>query len=276
MKKSLYILSAAALMLLSASCVKDEVYGVPVIANVQNTVALTAESTVTVTADITSLAGEITAATLTYTAAEAESKTIDMKPSNGISWAATIPAFEMGVKVTYFIEAEAESGEKGTSGQFTYTVGENPIDYTGLVLNELNGNDKFIELYNGAKAEINITGIQIFKDGKSVWTCDERSLAAGEYLLLYSEDVTVAGEAQEGYDEALVFHSGLSAKKAVRVYLTKPDGATILDDFNFAKHPGTKFAGSYGRNTDGKWYHQTTVTPGAANVDGEEALDLGE
>lgn len=275
MKKTLYILMAAAAALLVSSCVKDKVYGVPVIANVQNTVALTAESTVNVTADITSLAGAITSATLTYTAKE-ESKTLDMKPSNGNSWAATIPAFEMGVKVTYFIEAEAESGEKGRSGEFNYTVGENPINYTGLVLNELNGNDKFIELYNGAEAEINITGIQIFKDGKSVWTCDERSLAAGEYLLLYSEDVTVAGEAQEGYDEALVFHSGLSAKKAVRVYLTKPDGATILDDFNFAKHPGTKFAGSYGRNADGKWYHQTTVTPGTANADGEEALDLGE
>lgn len=275
MKKSLYILLTAATALLVSSCVKDKIYGIPVIANVQNTVALTAESTVNVTADITSLAGEITSATLTYTVTE-ESKTIDMKPSNGNSWAATIPAFDMGVKVTYFIEAEAESGEKGRSGDFNYTVGENPINYTGLVLNELNGNDKFIELYNGAEAEINITGIQIFKDDKSVWTCDERSLAAGEYLLLYSEDVTVAGEAQEGYNEALVFHSGLSAKKAVRVYLTKPDGATILDDFNYAKHPGTKYTGSYGRNADGKWYHQTTVTPGAANVDGEEALDLGE
>ncbi len=274
MKKTSYILLAAAVALLTTSCVKDKVYGIPVIADVQNTVALTAESTVTVTANITSLAGEITAATLTYTALE-ESKTIDMRPSNGSSWAAVIPAFEMGVKVTYFIEAEAESGEKGRSGDFNYTVGENPIDYSSLVLNELNGNDKFIEIYNGSGNEINITGIQIFKDDKSVWTCDERSLASGAYLLLYSEDVTAAGGAQEGYDEALVFHSGLSAKKAVRVYMTKPDGVTILDDFNFARHDGTKYAGSYGRNADGDWYNQTTSTPGAANVDGEVKLDIG-
>lgn len=156
---------------------------------------------------------------------------------------------------------------------------ENNIDYTGLVLNELNGNDKFIELYNGASEAIDITGIQINKDDNGiVWTAPSRTIKAGEYLLLYSEDVVIAGEAQEGYDKTLVFGSGLSSKKAVHITLFKPDGSTVVDDFNLVNHPtpGEKIKGSYGRNKDGKWYIQPEATPGKANVDGTEALKLGE
>lgn len=274
MKRISYLLSLAALAALTLSCVKDKVYGVPVIENVQNSIALTAETPVTVTADISSLAG-ISTASLTYKA-EGAAQSVAMTASGQTGWSAEIPAFALGTEVSYYIEAVASTGESTRSKDFSYKVGDNPIDYSGLVLNELNGNDKFIELYNGSKAGIDITGLQIFKDGKSVWTSVSRVMNAGEYLLLYSEDVTIAGEAQEGYDETLVFHSGLSAKKAVRVYITKPDGSSILDDFNFAKHPGTKISGSYGRNADGKWYIQTTSTPGSANVDGTDALNLGE
>ena len=98
------------------------------------------------------------------------------------------------------------------------------------------------------------------------------TLKAGGYLLLYSEDVVLPGEAMEGYDEALVFASGLSAKKNVRIELRDPKGNDI-DDFNCTKHPGGEVEGSYGRNADGGWYIQTTPTPGSANVDGTESVE---
>ncbi len=145
-----------------------------------------------------------------------------------------------------------------------------------LKLNELNGNDKFIEIVNPEKSAISIKGIKILKDTKDVWTAPDIQIPAGGFLLLYSQDVVAAGQAHEGYDATLVFTSGLSAKKAVHVQLVKEDGTTSIDDFNFAKHPGTAIAGSYGRNADGNWYIQPTATPGAANVDGTEPITLGE
>lgn len=146
-----------------------------------------------------------------------------------------------------------------------------------LCLNELNGNDKFIEIVNPSAAAVKIEGIKILKDGKLVWTAPAISVEAGKYLLLYSEDVVVEGGAQAGYDATLVFASGLSSKKAVRVQLVQTDGITVIDDFNLATHPtGTTIEGSYGRNADGEWYIQPTATPNAANVDGAEKLVLGE
>ncbi len=171
-------------------------------------------------------------------------------------------------------------GEANSKGTYLRDWGAAaPVESAGvedLILNELNGNDKFIEIANPKKSEISIKGIKILKDTKDVWTAPDIQIPAGGFLLLYSEDVVAAGQPHEGYDASLVFASGLSAKKAVRVQLVKEDGTTTIDDFNFAKHPGTAIAGSYGRNADGKWYIQPTATPGAANADGTEPITLGE
>ncbi len=275
MKRILYILSAAALAVLAAACVKDKVYDGVSVSGLQNTVAYDENDAVTVTAKVSSLV-DITKVELKYKLGSEAEQTVAMTGSKD-SYTGTIPGAVAGTKVTYRVAAYTASSS-AVSAEASYTVGEVPIDYTGLVLNELNGNDKFIELYNGGKNDIRIKGIQLVKDGKTeepIWTAASAIMKPGAYLLLYSEDVTVAGEAQEGYDETLVFHSGLSAKKAVRIQLMDPKG-NCLDDFNFAKHPGTKYSGSYGRNADGKWYNQTESTPGKANVDGTDALDLGE
>lgn len=168
-------------------------------------------------------------------------------------------------------------GESNSKGTFVQNWGEKvepkPAGPEVVTLNEINGNDKFIEIFNGSKSDSDISGVKILKDGKDVWTAAENTiLKAGEYYLLYSEDVVVEGGAQAGYDAAKVFNSGLSSKKAVQVTLTKGDGTTI-DDFNLAEHPtGKAIKGSYGRNKDGKWYIQETATPGKENVDGATAL----
>ncbi len=172
-------------------------------------------------------------------------------------------------------------GESNSKGTYLQDWGAAaPVEPTAgvedLILNELNGNDKFIEIANPKKSAISIKGIKILKDARDVWTAPDIQIKAGGFLLLYSEDVVAAGQAHEGYDATLVFASGLSSKKAVRVQLVKEDGTTTIDDFNFVKHPGTTIAGSYGRNADGKWYIQPTATPGAANVDGTDPITLGE
>ena len=169
-------------------------------------------------------------------------------------------------------------GESNSKGTFVQNWGEKvepkPAGPEVVRLNEINGNDKFIEIFNGSDKDADISGVKIFKDGKDVWTATESTLlGAGEYLLLYSEDVVVEGGAQAGYDATKVFASGLSSKKAVRVTLTKNDGTTVIEDFNLVTHPtGKAINGSYGKNKDGKWYIQETATPGKENVDGATAL----
>ena len=151
------------------------------------------------------------------------------------------------------------------------------IDYTGLVINEVNGNDynaenandKFIELYNGSAGELDLTGVVLKKDGETVWTGakDKHVLASGAYLVLYSEK----SEGAKTCPAENVFSGGLSPKKAVRVQIFTPQGESI-DDFNYATYSGTPAPASYGRNSgSGEWYYQT-ATPGAVNADGTEKV----
>lgn len=104
----------------------------------------------------------------------------------------------------------------------------------------------------------------IQKDNGLVWTgAPGYYIEPGGYVLLYSEDVIAS---HPEHDASLVFTSGLSPKKAVRVQLFGNDGVS-LDDFNYVTYSGTPAPASYGRNSNGVWYYQA-ATPGAVNEDG--------
>ena len=260
MKK--FFIAAAALLIAFTSCVKDEMYPYAAVSNVANTIAYDENEAVTVTATVSAFV-DIEEVNLVYTAGNTAAKTVKMTGSKGV-YTGTIPAQAMGTAVNYHVDATTSAGTV-SSAEGSYTVGVIPIDFTPLKLNELNGNDKFIEILNTGKEAINIKGIKILKDTKDVWTGPDRELAAGGYLLLYSEDVVIEGGAQQGYDADLVFTSGLSSKKAVRVQLTDPVGNS-LDDFNLVNFV-KKCDASYSRVPDGSgtWCH-TASTPGATNA----------
>ena len=140
------------------------------------------------------------------------------------------------------------------------------IDYSTIVLNELNGNQKFIELYNSGETDIDLSGCYIQKDEENNWIADGITLKAGEYLLLWGEDVVAAGEAHEGYNPKLVFSSGLSSKKDIKIELFNPNGESI-SKFDLTKEDSQDEENSYSRNTDKLWYY-ATPTPGAVNIVG--------
>ncbi|HBH09086.1 MAG TPA: hypothetical protein DDX40_06780 [Rikenellaceae bacterium] len=258
--KKIALFSALALCLAGfASCVEDKVYDVASVSEIKNTVAYTEDDAVTVTAKISALV-EITKVELKYKAGSESEKTVAMTGSKN-EYSGTIPAAAVGTKVVYHIEASTE-GNTMCSQEVSYTVGEVPIDYTGLALNELNGNDKFIEIYNKGKEEIRIKGISLQKDGKDVWTAPSAILKPGEFILLYSTDVQ-ADHAEHPAD--YFFGSGLSAKKAVKVELFDPKGSS-LDCFNLVNFV-KKASASYSRVPDGtgEWYF-TSATPSAKNA----------
>ncbi|MBO7615797.1 MAG: lamin tail domain-containing protein [Bacteroidales bacterium] len=270
MKKIMFV--ALALLMGLASCVKDKQYPGINISNVSYApTAVQADDDVTVTATITSF--KDFTAKLVYAVGEAE-KAIELAMTAGADnlYTAVIPAQPDGTKVKFHIEAM--NGEAtAVSPDMEYEVGAVAIDYTKLRLNELNGNDKFIEIYNTGADAINLNGVYIEKDGAQNWIADNTvKIDAGGYLLLYSEDVLAD---MPDYPEALIFHSGLSAKKNVRIQLFTPAGVSI-DDFNLTNIEANDPAyipapASYSRNADGKWYY-ADATPGVVNVDGTVAL----
>ena len=265
---------ALALLMGLASCVKDKQYPGITISNVTyNPTAVQENDEVTVTATITSFK-EILEAKVVYTI-NGESLALAMTEGTDNLYKAVIPAYPDGTTVSFYVEAD-NNEVTAASPVMEYTVGAVAIDYSVLRLNELNGNDKFIEIYNAGADAINLNGVYIEKDGAQNWLADNTvKIDAGGYLLLYSEDVTIEGAAQAGYPESLTFHSGLSAKKNVRIQLFTPAGVSI-DDFNLTNIDANDPAyipapASYSRNADGKWYY-ADATPGAVNVDGTVAL----
>lgn len=271
MKKLFFVFALVALTF--TACVKDEVYNGP--ATISDVAyapeAVTPSDAVTVTAKITCLL-DFTA-TLKYTVNDAEAVPVEMIGSEAEKdiYTATIPVQADQAVVVFWIETVNSDNNASKTEDYTYTVGAVVIDYSGLRLNELNGNDKFIEIYNAGNTEVPMEGVYIEKDAEQNWVCDARTLAPGEYLLLYSEDVTIAGGAQVNYPEELIFHSGLSAKKEVRVQLFNPSGLS-LSDFNLVSYNGTPAPASYSLNDDLQWYH-AEATPGTINVQGTELVE---
>jgi len=267
MKKILF--AALALIVTMVSCVKDPQYPGVTISDVKYTpTAVQADMPVTVSATITSF-NKFTAK-LYYKVDDGKETEVAMV--NGTQkdvFVGIIPGQPDAAKVNFYVVATGEL--VANSPTMEYVVGAVALDYSVLRLNELNGNDKFIEIYNSGAEAINMNGVAIYKDTKNlIWTGKVAvNVEPGAYLLLYSEDV-VADHPE--IDTALYkFNSGLSAKKNVRIELKTPAGEEI-DDFNLVDIDQNDPAfipapGSYSRNADGAWYY-ADATPGAANVDG--------
>lgn len=260
-----------ALPLLFTSCVKDQVFGGATIDEVKNTVAYTANDAVKVTAKVSSLV-PVQAVSLVWTTnSRSAGTTVAMTSENG-AWTGIIPAQPLDTEVSYYVEAETASS-KVKSQVVKYVVGATPISYKGLIISEINGNDKYIELANTGTEAIPLDGVYIEKDGKKNWPRESAPMPAGtyiapgEFIVLYSSEKPEKIPA--GWAEELQFDSGLSASKAVRVQLLDPNGANI-DDFNL-KDFSVAAPASYSRNSDGKWYF-SEGTPGKANIDGTDLV----
>ena len=273
MKKIMFV--ALALLVGLASCVKDKQYPGVTISNVSYLpTAVQDLEDVTVTATITSF--EEFTAKLVYTVAEEKPVEVAMTAGDEKNiYTAVIPGQPDGTTVSFYIVAEGALVTQ--SPAMEYTIGAVAVDYTVLRLNELNGNDKFIEIYNTGAEAINMAGVYIEKDNERCWEAGkEVTIASGAYLLLYSNKVEAD---HPDHPATLFFDSGLSEKKNVRIQLFTPAGESI-DDFNLVNidlngeaygYAGNAAPASYSRNADGKWYY-ADATPGTANVDGENLV----
>ena len=109
--------------------------------------------------------------------------------------------------------------------------GGNETKVTGIVLNELSGADKFIELYNTTDKELSLEGVYVVKydsskdGGKSTtWTgAKGMTIAAKGFVVLESSDLSdpaEGGDPAYAYESANhMFNGGLSGKKNVFIEL---------------------------------------------------------
>jgi hypothetical protein len=118
-----------------------------------------------------------------------------------------------------------------------------PISNTKtVVLNELSGKEKYIELYNTTDKEISLEGFMLVKydstkeDGKSTtWTgAKGMKIAAKGYVVLESSDLSdMAEDSDPDYpyeSENHKFNGGLSGKKNVKIDLLN-DSKAVIDTF---------------------------------------------
>ena len=186
---------------------------------------------------------------------------VSMSNKGNNVYSGTIPAqSEEGVTVNYTVLATNKNGTKEESG--SYVVSEIPLDYSKLVLNEINGNgipfDKYIELYNNSTRAIPLHGVTIFynnfaSEPKKTWTGTDQVIQAGSFLLL------------KGAEETGALKTELSATEGIVVEMFDPDENSI--DF-FAIGPDDYRDNSYSRlpNGTGKWYLTFSGgTPGTTN-----------
>ena len=159
-------------------------------------------------------------------------------------------------------------------------------DYTAIKLNELNGNDKFIELYNSSDKAIDFAGVYFTKDGEDTFTVPQNTvIKAGGFLTIWSEKSDAVGNGEIAEDSPYIFNFGLSADKSVMIELFSPDGTSIDIFKNLSKSLGeswgeddgkydSKDKGSFARENDGTgdWYIMS-ATAGKSNNAAEKAED---
>lgn len=212
------------LMLLAVSCVEDEMYKGPAnIEKIEFTPSkVTPDNDVTVTATITDLQG-VTAAKIQYKVNGGAQSDVNMTKGSGDTFTGVIPKQADKAVVVFTVSADNKAGVTAISNEQTYTVGAEPIDYTKLVLNEIDGNSKAIELYNTGTVALSLKGVSLIKnnDGsKSWWTGTDESgkIPAGGYVVIIQSNPN---------NPHLSGGAGISPKQNLKFELLGPDGASL-------------------------------------------------
>ena len=188
-------------------------------------VSPTSDEDVTVTAIVTAGEGTLASVKIQWTLNAAPQTDITMT-NTATSYSATIPKQAAGSEIAYSVVAVNSAGGSSTLIGTPYTVRNSTVDYSNLVINEVDGNGKFIELYNKGAAAIPLAGVTLVKNESATWwTGGAATIGAGEYHV-------ISNGVQEGITaDETTGASGISPKKTVRFDLIAPDASTSIDVF---------------------------------------------
>jgi hypothetical protein len=143
----------------------------------------------------------------------------------GDAYSATIPQQAANAVIAYSVVALNSVGGTTTVAG-TYTVRDAAVvDYTGLVINEVDGNGKFVELYNKSAAAISLTGVMLVKnESVTWWTGGAVSITAGGFYTIAQSGGDPSPNESNG-------NGGISSKQNLQFELKQPDGNTVIDQF---------------------------------------------
>ena len=126
---------------------------------------------------------------------------------------------------TFYFSIPTPNAKNGGSIAVPATPIQIPsADYSQLVINEIDGNGKFIELYNKGTKAISLEKLTLIKNESQTWWSGATgiTIGAGEYYVIANGTAVVADE----YTGA----SGISAKQTLKFELKKPNG-DLIDSF---------------------------------------------
>ena len=229
--------------LLLSSCVKDEIYNGPAtITSVAFTPStVTPDDVVTVSANVTSVKG-VETVSLFYKANAGSYVTVPMTASPGNNYTGSIPKQADQTTIVFYVGAKTKGGIENSSAEKTYKVGAIPPNYAAIVLNEIDGNTKYVELFNNSAAPVNISGMYILKNTVSLKNPDASpwSVPAGTILPANGYGIIKCNGYSATADPAAVIigtvGDGMSAKQTLLLELVKPDG-TVISTFQRGVSP---------------------------------------
>ncbi len=131
------------------------------------------------------------------------------------------------------VEADAGPMDAGESDAGSMDTGT-PPDLTGLVINELEPGDEWIELYNGASEAVPLGGYRITDSDEGMPRLDSAAtfpddfmLEPGAYLIVVENDPPTEGALSEDCavgTRCLHTSFGLSASRGETIYILPPEG----------------------------------------------------
>lgn len=236
------ILLAFATLLIS--CVKDDLYNGPAdITGINfSPASVTPDDIVTVTATITALRG-IESVRLFYKVNNGNVTSLVMAVADSNTYKTTIPKQADQAEIEFYIEATTMGGTTGRSSIQTYKVGAIPPNYNAITLNEVDGNKKFLELYNNSDAPVNISGMTIMKntvslkneDGTPSWVVPAGTILPPRgFGIIKCSGYTATAPASAVI--VGIVGDGMSAKQTLLLELRKPD-ATVVNSFQRGSAP---------------------------------------
>jgi len=139
------------------------------------------------------------------------------------------------------------------------------VDYTKLVINEVDGNGKFVEIYNKGTESLSLTSVYLVKNESGTWWTGAAgtTISAGGYYVIAQSGGTAI------FDEA-TGANGISPKQTLKFELKNPNG-NVIDQFSRGVAPwGTAISdvspNSFSRCPDGTGsFELATPSPKAAN-----------
>ena len=151
---------------------------------------------------------------------------------NGDVYTATFETQASGSKVEYTLAVTNNENERVelSSRYFVFASGE--IGYNNLVINEIDGNGKFVELYNKGTESVPLAGVFLVKNEQTLywWTGSEDAYIAPQGFYAIAQTLTGNLNPPPNATE-YTGRNGISTRQNLKFELWSPDGADKLDQF---------------------------------------------